>query len=238
MDIEELYADVARPAPPNRPWLALNMVASMDGATSLAGRSGGLGSPEDRSIFHVLRGAADAVMVGAGTARVEEYGPVRVTGDIREARTRRGQLPTPRLVILTRSVGLDPSSPMFTDADPSSPTTVVAPADADADRLAAVARVGEVVTAGTGGADVPAALGELRSRGVEFVLCEGGPSLNADLATLGCVDEVNLTLAPLALGGTAKRIFAHADLVQPLEFELAHSFAAANHVFLRYVRRG
>lgn len=54
-------------------WLAINMVMSLDGAISVDGRSGGLAGPADRAMFLGLRAAAEVVLVGAETVRVERY---------------------------------------------------------------------------------------------------------------------------------------------------------------------
>jgi riboflavin biosynthesis pyrimidine reductase len=70
----------------SRPRVRLNMVASVDGAASLQGRSGALGGPADKALFATLRSLADVVLVGAGTMRAEEYGPARLSD---EARARR-----------------------------------------------------------------------------------------------------------------------------------------------------
>jgi riboflavin biosynthesis pyrimidine reductase len=52
-----------------RPTVRLSMIASIDGATAVAGVSGGLGGPADQALFAVLRGQADVVLVAAGTVR-------------------------------------------------------------------------------------------------------------------------------------------------------------------------
>ena len=64
-----------RRPPTGRPWVLVNMVASIDGATAVDGRSGGLGGPGDKAVFHALRAVADVILVGAGTVRAEHYGP-------------------------------------------------------------------------------------------------------------------------------------------------------------------
>jgi hypothetical protein len=72
-DIAALVAAEPRPAPADRPWVLVNMIASLDGAITIAERSGGLGGPADKAMFAALRGIADVVLVGAGTARAERY---------------------------------------------------------------------------------------------------------------------------------------------------------------------
>ncbi len=63
--------DVYRDSPGRTPSVRLNMIASADGATTLAGLSGGLGGPADHQVFMALRSLADAVLVAAGTVRAE-----------------------------------------------------------------------------------------------------------------------------------------------------------------------
>ena len=70
-----------------RPWVMINVVESVDGATAVSGESRGLSGPADREVFHALRGVADAILVGAGTVRADSYGPMRPRpGSARPAR--------------------------------------------------------------------------------------------------------------------------------------------------------
>src|SRR5262249_46727695 len=65
------------PGVPRGCWVRANMVASVDGAATLDGRAGGLSGEADEQVFAMLRALADVILVGAGTARAEGYGPVR-----------------------------------------------------------------------------------------------------------------------------------------------------------------
>ncbi|GAA1945770.1 pyrimidine reductase family protein [Nocardioides panacihumi] len=69
--IEELYAW------PDRPWLRVNMVSTVDGAAQGPdGRSGSINNDVDQVVFDALRVDADVLLVGAGTVRTEGYGPL------------------------------------------------------------------------------------------------------------------------------------------------------------------
>src|ERR1700730_5951259 len=70
--------------PAQRPYVLLNMVSTVDGRATIGGRSGPISGRGARELFHALRTAVDAVMVGAGTVRAERYGPI-----IREQSQRR-----------------------------------------------------------------------------------------------------------------------------------------------------
>ena len=85
---EELYLDLDLPRPDGRPFVYVNMVSSVDGAATLEGTSGALGGDGDRMAFRRLREWADVVLVGAGTIRAEDYGPVRLGDDARDRRSR------------------------------------------------------------------------------------------------------------------------------------------------------
>ncbi len=66
-------------AAPRQPWLRVNMVTTLDGAaTGESGTSGSINNAADKRVFDTLRGLADAVIVGAGTARIERYRPAAV----------------------------------------------------------------------------------------------------------------------------------------------------------------
>ena len=102
-----------RPAPAGRPWVMLNMIASVDGAAALEGTSGGLGGEADRALFRELRGLADVVIVASGTVRAEDYGPARPSESLRAARRDRGQPEAPPIAVISGSLKLDWDTPFL-----------------------------------------------------------------------------------------------------------------------------
>jgi riboflavin biosynthesis pyrimidine reductase len=178
--------------------LRVNFVASADGAVTLNGVSGGLGTPGDHRIFQLLRDLADVILVAAGTARNEHYGYPNFGPARRARRVAAGRSELPTFAIVSRSLDLDLSSGLFTD--PPVRTVVFGSPDSPADRRAELERHAEVVT--TGG--MVEAVAALRPRGV--ILCEGGPSLFAALVGADLVDELCLTLSPLLAGPGPGRI--------------------------------
>lgn len=230
------YGDADRPRREGRPWVVVDMIASADGATTLEGRSGGLGAAGDKAVFRSVRAAADVILVGSGTFSADGYGPPRLAADLQHAREARGLARQPRIAVVTGRIGLDLSLPFFTDS-PNVPIVVTAQGS-DPARREAASQVAEVLVCGAGASvDLAAALAALADRGAVVVVCEGGPSLNADLAAADLVDEVCLTVAPFVAGGHSKTIFAGVDLDGPLRFRLAHVLEADDgYLFLRYVR--
>jgi riboflavin biosynthesis pyrimidine reductase len=213
-----------RPRPGGRPWVVVNMIATADGATAVGGVSGPIGAPPDRAMFAALRGVADVVLVAAGTARAEGYGPPRARPDGR---------PGPRLAVVTRSGDLDPAARLFEAGRPLVLTCEACPPE----RRQALAGVAEVVLAGGAAVDPAAALAALADRGADIVLCEGGPSLNGQLVAADLVDEWCLTTAPLLASGTSARATAGPEPPGgPRRFRLARLHEAGGLLLARYVR--
>lgn len=198
----ELLQVVSFPA--ERTWLRMNFISSLDGAATRDGRSGELGDPADRRLFDLLRRPADVVLLGAGTARIEGYGAMRLVDDAVAWRTDAGLAPHPTLALVTRSLDLDPSSPMFTDA-PARPI-VYTVASAPASRRKTLAEVADVVIVGDEDADGLRIRRDLADRGLHRIHSEGGPHLFGAMLAAGAVDALHLTLAPSLEVGTAGRI--------------------------------
>jgi riboflavin biosynthesis pyrimidine reductase len=232
------YPDLG--APPAR-WLRANMVASLDGAATVDGHSGGLSNEADQQVFAMLRAYADVILVGAGTARAEGYGPVRPESEgLRWAWLRDGRPPSPPIAVVTRALDLDLGSALLADAPPDARTIVITTESALPGRRAAAARTAEVIVAGEVSVDLKAAVDALAERGHQRISCEGGPHLLTQLADAGLLDELCLTVSPLMAGPGAGRIVT-GGLPMPgggtLPFTLAHALADEGHLFCRYVRR-
>lgn len=90
------------------------MVSTLDGAAQHDGRSQGISSDADMRIFGTLRGLADVVLVGAETVRLEGYRPARARDAFAERRAAAGQTAAPAIAVVTASLNLDFSLPLFT----------------------------------------------------------------------------------------------------------------------------
>ncbi|MFE6735484.1 pyrimidine reductase family protein [Microbacterium sp. NPDC057650] len=228
LDDEALLALTTMPA--DRDWLRMNFIASIDGAATRDGRSGGLGDAADRRLFDLLRRPADAVLLGAGTARDEGYGGMRLDDASVAWREERGMPPHPTFVLVSRSLRLDPASPMFTDA-PMRPI-VCTVAGVQPGELADVA---DVIECGEGDVDPLRVRAELAARGIRHVHGEGGPRVFASFLAAGAVDALHLTLAPTLEVGDAGRITVGRPGA-PTGLRLASVLRSADELFLHYVR--
>lgn len=208
-------------------YVRVNFVSSLDGAVSVDGVSGGLGSDGDKRVFGMLRELAEVVLVGAGTVRAEDYRGAR--------KPTRGTDSPPPIAVVTGSADLDPGSRLFTDT--LVPPIVLTTASAPRSRRDALTAAGADVAV-LDRLTPDALLAELGGRGLHRVLCEGGPSLHGALQAADAVDELCLTLAPLLAGGTAGRIATGPDGAPPRTMSLVGTLTDGDALLLRYRRSG
>ncbi|MFJ8044373.1 pyrimidine reductase family protein [Kitasatospora sp. NPDC096147] len=217
-----------------RPWLRANMVSGLDGGARLDGLSEGLSGDADKRIFGVLRALADVVLVGAETVRSEGYRPARARREFAAARAAAGQAPAPVIAVVSRSLGLALSAPLFTE--PLVRTVVITTEDSPAEARAAVAEVADLIVAGRGDVDLTLAQRELTARGWTRQLTEGGPRLLGQLTAAGLVDELCLSVAPLLTGGDAPRILHNAEMSDTQSMRLVSLIEQKGFLFTRYLR--
>jgi 5-amino-6-(5-phosphoribosylamino)uracil reductase len=227
--------DPAELAPADRPYVFANMVATADGRATADGKTAGISSPNDRELFHLLRARADAVMAGTNTLRIEGYGPITKTEELRQERIAAGVREEPLAVVVSAGLALPTEIPLF--QDPNSQIAVYTSADSEAPSCPAQLDVTRLPGPRP---DVMEVLRRLRAdHGVRALLCEGGPMLLGALVEAGGLDALFLSVgAELAGGGTAPTITTAADpLEEPLRLRLETVLLDDEHLFLRYARR-
>jgi len=235
-DVLEPYRDVDRVRPEGGAWVLANMVGGLDGSAAIGGRVGALTDTVDAELFRRLRALADVVLVGAETVRAERYGPVRLPDDLRAERVAAGRAPVPSIVVVSRSLRLDWTSPLFVEADPERRTVVAVPAPvlaSPAVRQAAAHAEVLAVEAEDGALSVSALLAALADRGHDVVLCEGGPALLGELVAAGRLDELCLTVAPV-VGGDPLPVVRTPPGMPLRSFALQGVATADGALFLRY----
>ncbi|MET7291178.1 pyrimidine reductase family protein [Streptomyces griseoloalbus] len=235
-ELAAAYAYPARTREGREPWLRANMVSTLDGAAQHEGRSQPISCAADMRIFGVLRALADVVVVGAETVRQEGYRPARARAEFAAAREAAGQGPAPVIAVVTASLDLDFSLPLFTS--PLAPTLLLTGAGAAPERVAAAERAGaRVVTAGEGaGVDPARAVRALADLGHTRLLTEGGPRLLGQMVAAGVLDELCLTVAPMLSAGDAQRIAGGPSVTLPRRFALKSMLEEDGFLFTRYQR--
>jgi riboflavin biosynthesis pyrimidine reductase len=212
MDVHAMAESYAYPK--TTPWLRANMIATLDGGIQYKGDTGAIGYADDWKLMQELRRLADVVIMGATTIR--EYGEFPKAA--------------PALAIVSRSLDLDFDGPLFAESD--KPIIVTCSA-APAERLKAAESRADVLICGTTSADIGAALNALAERGHKRMLCEGGPTLLAEIAAAGWLHELCLTLSPMVTAGDAARIL-DGPVMDMQRMRLRHHIPDGDYLYLRY----
>jgi 5-amino-6-(5-phosphoribosylamino)uracil reductase len=212
-----------------RSWVSTNMVSSLDGAYAVEGTSRGLGSKADQALFLAQRWLADAVLVGAGTARAERYRRPTVDAAAADLRRSRGQAEAPLLVVVSGSGRVPPDQPFLTGDGPA--PLIVHPEATDP---AGIPPQLERFVCGEERVDVVELLAELARRGLRRIDCEGGPGLLGQLAAVSAIDEYLLTLSPRLVGGGDVGLLGGQDAQE--SFNLHRVLRDGEHLMLCYRR--
>jgi riboflavin biosynthesis pyrimidine reductase len=197
--------------------------------------------PADRFLMALLRACADAVLIGAGTLRAtpgHRWTPAHVFPDLAASFARlRATLrrePEPRLVLLTATGDLDMSH-----AAVAGGATVLTTPQVAGSLRARLPKSCDVIESGETEVDLRRALDELRSRGFDVILTEGGPHVMGGLIKEGLLDEVFLTISPVVAGRNGEERFG---MVAGVEFlpssgvwaELMSTRRHGDYLFMRY----
>jgi riboflavin biosynthesis pyrimidine reductase len=255
--LARLYGRLRMPRHTARPHVIGNFVTSLDGVVSLGipGKAGGGEisgfNPHDRMVMGVLRAAADAVVVGAGTLRASspdhvwtaEYIYPPLADAYGELRAALGKREPPLNVVVTGGGDIDLERRLFQSA--TVPSLIVTTA-AGAERL----HVGDRELPPSARVEVAAECAPLSARAVldaigrtrksATVLVEAGPRLMSDFFAERLLDELFLTLAPQVAGRddenerpglVSGKVFAPD---QPVWGTLAGLKRGGDHLLLRY----
>jgi riboflavin biosynthesis pyrimidine reductase len=237
----------------DRPTLIANFVASIDGVVALGRTEHSTGGGEisghsdpDRFVMALLRGVADAVVVGAGTVRIgrnHEWTARKLQPEhaavFARSRAAMGLAPQPTTVVVTASGNLDLAHAGLRAPDVP---VIVLTTNGGAARLATLTLPPNLRVVAAGGARIsPRSIVELlAAERFRLALCEGGPHLLGELLAASRLDELFLTVAPQLIGrpGHLDRL----GLVEGVDLmgatgswgRLAAVHRAGDDLFLRY----
>jgi riboflavin biosynthesis pyrimidine reductase len=257
-ELARFYGALRFPLHEQRQYVIANLVTSLDGVVTLGipGKAGGKeisgSNRQDRMLMGLLRAAADAVVVGAGTLREGKGKPLTAAkvypplGNAYAAlRECLNKPPEPLAVIVSASADFDLSMPIF-----KSEGQVLVVTTREGARHASELELPDTTLvlavegedrAGKGFIPAGTVLEAIRTvRACDIVLVEGGPHLLGEFFTAGLIDEQFLTLSPQIVGrdGSGKRL----GLVERQTFAPDHPLwgrlsvvkRGESHLFLRY----
>ena len=214
-----------------RPHVSINMAMTADGKIASANRAvTTFGSRADHAHLLTLRDKADAILTGAGTLNAQPQvtlgpGPKpKAKPPLRIIASGSGQVNARHKIFRTLGAPI-----LILTTERISPTRLM--------ELRSLAGVVEIC--GKEEIDFKRALKWLQIKwGVKRLLCEGGGQLNDSLFRAGVVDEVNLTVCPIILGGREAPTIAEglgfAQLKDAAQFSLKSRRQVGDELFLVY----
>jgi len=254
-ELSRFYGALSFPSHSGRPFVISNFVSTVDGVASLDAPGKAVGdvisgtNEHDSIVMGLLRAAADAVIVGAGTLRASFqhiWTPAYIyppyADAYKELRERMGKQPVPLNVIVTARGNIDLSLPLFQSGKVSVLILTTAEGEWQIRKMDIPKSVQIVAGNNAGSLTAREILNAIISinPSCEIILIEGGPHLMGDFFAERCLDELFLTLSPQVagrkssierLGIVTERIFAPE---QPLWERLVSVKRGGNHLFLRY----
>ena len=211
---------------PKSSWVRANMVVSQDGQfVGPNETSRDLSSALDQSLLLLLRALSDVYLVGANTARKENYRAPKEREEFAFLNR-----PTPTVAVVSSSLDFDLTSPLFHGGEQKT-IVINAGSNEPTRELLSVARVVSVSSGNGFGKQLIETLSDL---GLPKVTCEGGPGLLVQLLSANVVDEYDLTISPVVSGVESKLPNVFPD---DLNWHLAASATAGDFKFQRYLNR-
>lgn len=216
----------------DRPFVAVNMVSSLDGRASLGGRTVDMGTDVDVELLLKLRHRFDAVMIGAGTMRAERYGRIIKDPAVRARRERLGLPHDPLAVIVSGRLELPFDAPLFTDG--GGRVLIFTNQEGPFPETATPTRYVTI----QGPIRITEVLRHLRQeRGIRALLSEGGPHVFGQIAAAHAFDDLFLTTTSVMTGEPNEPRLLEGGLPEPMHLKLVRLLEDDGELFARYCLR-
>ena len=232
-----VYDDLELPSGTRRPYTAIQMVMTVDGA--IKGPTDDywpISQEADQRTFRRFRMHFDAVLHGARTLgmRIDRY---MWSTELRRERRRRGLHEPPLFIVVSNSGQIDPNDRVFQRRSyPIAPLVVVTE---EAEVTEGLSEVAEILRIGNEQLDLEGLMRFLAAkRGVRRLVCEGGAILNYHMLRAQLVDEFFITVTPSIIGEPRPRTAVEGPAALPShqlqQLELVSTVTHGDEVFLRY----
>ncbi len=185
----------------SRPFVFINAAMSADGKiATIEQKQTRISGSLDFDRMDELRAASDAIMVGIGTV-LSDNPSLTVKSAQRKGKRRDGGLPENPVRIVVDSMARTPvDSDIFKKGEGKRIIAVTEAAPQE--RINNLAERAEIITAGNKTVDLEKLLIELKARGIDRLMVEGGATLNWGLISGGFVDEIYTFIGNIIIGGS------------------------------------
>lgn len=226
--INDIDLSLYYPEPPvihtGQIWIRANFATAVNGVIKVDGRSEGVSGAEDKVIFKYLRSQCDAILVGASTAREENYS----VPSVNPASGKR-----PRLIVLSNSLNIPPDAKFLShDHQP----LIITSEKSAAEKKYLIDEFDgqlEVATLGDNAVNLSLLSDLLAEHHYPRIICEGGPTIFSQLLRHQIIDELCLTISPLIPPGTPTGI-AQFKNDYSTKLSLINYFSVNGTIFCRY----
>lgn len=183
-----------------RPYTFINSAMSADGKISTKKRKQvKISGKMDFERVDELRATSDAVMVGIGTVLADDPSLTVKSEERRKRRVAEGKDENPVRIVVDSKARIPLNADIFNKG--VGKHIVVVSKAAPEDKVKALMEKAEVLVAGDGEVDLAEMCRELKRRGIERLMVEGGATLNWAMVRAGLVDEISVFIGNLIIGG-------------------------------------
>lgn len=193
-----------------RPFVFINAAMSADGKIATIERkqtriSGSL----DFDRVDELRATSDAVMVGIGTMLSDDPSLTVKSQERREKRKADGLDENPVRIVVDSLARTSPDADIFKKG--AGKRIIAVSESAPYENVEKLSEHAEIITSGKKSVDLEKLLYELKNRGIDILMVEGGATLNWGLISKGLVDEIYTFIGNIILGGQSAPTLVDGD---------------------------
>jgi 2,5-diamino-6-(ribosylamino)-4(3H)-pyrimidinone 5'-phosphate reductase len=189
-----------------RPFTFINSAMSADGKISTKKRKQvKISGKTDFDRVDALRASSDAVMVGIGTVLADDPSLTVKSEERRKRRAAEGKDENPARIVVDSKARIPITADVFKKG--VGKRIVVVSKAAPADKVEALKEKADVLVAGVEEVDLPEMARELKKRGINRLMVEGGATLNWAMTRAGLVDEISVFVGNLIIGGKTAPTF-------------------------------
>ncbi len=183
-----------------RPFVFINAAMSADGKiATIARKQTRISGSLDFDRLDELRATSDAVMVGIGTVLSDNPSLTVKSEERREKRLALGLDENPARIVVDSTARTPVEADIFKKG--RGKRIIAVSKSAPSERVELLSKQAEIIAAGEKSVDLKELLAELKSRGINRLMVEGGATLNWGLILGGLVDEIYTFVGNIIIGG-------------------------------------
>jgi 2,5-diamino-6-(ribosylamino)-4(3H)-pyrimidinone 5'-phosphate reductase len=183
-----------------RPFVFINAAMSADGKiATIERRQTRISGSLDFDRMDELRASSDAIMVGIGTVISDNPSLTVKSKERKEKRLAHGLSENPPRIVVDSMARIPADSDIFLKGEGKRIIAVSKSAPAEKVRL--LSNLADIICIGEKNVDLIKLLSELKDRGINRLMVEGGATLNWGLISNGLVDEIYTFVGNIIIGG-------------------------------------